>query len=62
MCGNKLQDDDTGNKYKYRGGTSDATAWLFVSLLMSFDDLFTLNKAGYTAQDAPSMRTFHLRK
>ena len=20
------------------------------------------NKAGYTAQDAPSMRTFHLRK
>ena len=21
-----------------------------------------INKAGYTAQDAPSMRTFHLRK
>ena len=23
---------------------------------------YNLNKAGYTAQDAPSMRTFHLRK
>ena len=23
---------------------------------------FAQNKAGYTAQDAPSMRTFHLRK
>ena len=23
---------------------------------------FGLNKAGYTAQDAPSMRSFHLRK
>ena len=26
------------------------------------EDSWKVNKAGYTAQDAPSMRTFHLRK
>ena len=29
------------------------------NMLMSLDES---NKAGYTAQDAPGMRTFHLRK
>ena len=26
------------------------------------NSILELNKAGYTAQDAPSMRSFHLRK
>ena len=33
-----------------------------LSLLFSFSERLPRNKAGYTAQDAPSMRSFHLRK
>ena len=36
--------------------------YAIVLMLFTPSDVLWKNKAGYTAQDAPSMRTFHLQK
>ena len=41
--------------------TDDVIRWLVKKRDIVFSNPLK-NKAGYTAQDAPSMRTFHLRK